>query len=476
MKRYLFLLLTGLFFIQCEKEIPTPVIKPPTGDTTKLKPTGSIDINLNDKKQVIDLIGAGTYFYSGHVMALANVNDAFNWLYKDLDVNAFKIVLRSDKIEDVNDNANPDSTDFSKFNFEASGNTVTQLAMVKKALSINPNLKIWAIVLSPPKYLKTNRNTNNGGTLDANVPNAYEEFGEIVYAQLKYLKNNGVDVSILSLMNEPDFGSTTIGYESAEFTPAQTVAVYTKTTKWLKDKLPGYGLKVPKFAGPELIGVTSTAKYHSALEAAGANIDMYTAHHYSQSSIANFSSASSLVGNKGLYMSEWHTGHGMGSSPSEMPAAFDLVNKFHHAFKGGSKGWLYFEWGNPIMNFGGILFTPFNGTAERRKNYYVFKQFCSGILNSSYVPTTLSTGMVISNDNVSAFVGNTFANVHVVNTTDTEQKNVAINVGKTIKSVNIYVTDFANDNVLIKTISNVNANSVNIDIKAATYTTVQIIF
>jgi O-glycosyl hydrolase len=475
MKHIFFLILTAILFTQCEKDIPVKVVTPPMVDTTTVKPTGTISFNLNDQKQVIDNIGAGTYFYSGHFMSLANIADATNWLYKDLGVNVFKIVLRSDKIEDINDNDDPNVTDFSKFNFGASENTVTQIAMLKKAIAVNPNLKVWAVVLSPPKYLKTNKNVINGGTLDASVPKAYEEFGEIIYAQFKHLKDNGIDVSILSLMNEPDIASGTIGYESAEYTVAQTQAVYTKTTAWLAEKLPTYGLKVPKFAGPELINVNNVAKYFNGI-GASAKVDMFTAHQYSQSSVAGFTAASQLVGTKGLYMSEWHTGHGLGNTPNEMVAAFDLVNKFHHAFKGGAKGWLYFEWGNPITNFGGLLFTPYNGTAVRKKNYYIYKQFCSQLINSSYLPTTISSGMVITNDNISAFATSTGANINVMNFSDKDQKTVNINVGKTIKIANVFVTDANSDNVLVKTIENVNANSVNIDMKAAAFTTVQLIF
>ncbi|WP_301923340.1 hypothetical protein [Ferruginibacter sp.] len=204
-------------------------------------------------------------------------------------------MLRADGVEDVNDNTDPGVTDFTKFNFTANNNLTDQITAAKKAISLNPTIKIWGIVLSPPKYLKTNGCVNNGGTLTTSVANAYSEFGEFIYAHLKNLKDNGVTVSYLSLMNEPDYPSSAVPYESAEFTATQAQNVYFNTAGWLKMKLPSVGIPVPKFASPDCIDVTHTNGYVPSLNAAG-NIDFFTTHQYEGSSAANFSSASTASG------------------------------------------------------------------------------------------------------------------------------------------------------------------------------------
>jgi O-glycosyl hydrolase len=434
---------------------------------------GSITVGISTPKQKVDLMGAGCYFYSGHIKSLTNYNDATTWLWGDLNVNVFKIVLRSGGVEDVNDNSDPNNTDFTKFNFSANSNNVDQIAAAIRAIAIDPGIKIWAIVLSPPKFLKTNNDVNNGGTLKTSVAKAYDEFGEIIYAHLKNLKDNSITVSYLSMMNEPDFASSSIPYESAEFTTAQAQAVYTNTGNWLKTKLPTVSITVPKFAGADCISVTNAPNYITALNNSG-NVSFYTTHQYSNSSTANFTTASTGAGTKGLYMAEWHAGFGLGATPDELTSAFDLVNKFHDAFRGGSKGWLYFEWGSPGVNFSGLLFTPFGGTAVRKKNYYVYQQYAANLLNESYIPTTLSGITNFGADNVSAFTTPGRADVHVMNWNADAQNRVRLNFGGNFKGIKIYRTSATESNKLIWTQDNVNLNYYDVDFAGKAYTTVRI--
>jgi O-glycosyl hydrolase len=189
-----------LTFSACKKNIynnkKQEHVYSPKLQTDAVQTGGNITVNIGDTKQTIDLIGAGTYFYSGHLVnGITNYTTATNWLYQDLNVNVFKIVLWATNVEDVNDNSDPNVTDFSKFNFTANSNLVTQITLAKRAIALNPNIKIWAIVLSPPKFLKTNNSVTNGGTLNASYANAYNEFGEFIFAHLKHLKDNRITVS-----------------------------------------------------------------------------------------------------------------------------------------------------------------------------------------------------------------------------------------------------------------------------------------
>lgn len=435
---------------------------------------GSITVNIGSPKQKVDLLGAGCYFYSGHLVnGITNLNDASNWLWQDLNVNVFRIVLRSGGVEDINDNSDPNITDFTKFNFNANSNLPDQITAVKKALAINPAMKVWAIVLSPPKYLKTNGSVTNGGTLNSSIPNAYNEFGEFNYAHLKNLKDNEITVSYLSLMNEPDYSASGINYESAEFTTSQAQSVYANTGNWLKTKLSSAGIVVPKFASPDCISVTNTNSYITPLNNSG-NIDMFSTHQYSNSSAANFNTVSAAVGTKGLYMAEWHAGFGMGSTPDELTAALDLVNKFHDAFRGGARGWVYFEWGNPQTNFGGLLYTPWGANAQRKKNYYVYQQYTAYLLNENYIPTTLSGIANFGNDNVSAFTVSNRADIHVVNWNTDNQNRVRLHFGGNIKTINIYRTSATENNALIWSQNNVNLNYYDVDYKGKSFTTVRV--
>jgi O-glycosyl hydrolase len=468
------LLLILLALNSCNNNsLDTDDVSPNSKLASRVETGGSINVNICCKKQNIDLIGAGCYFYSGHILSVSNIDDASKWMWSDLNVNVFRIVLRNGGVEDVNDNSNPNVTDFTKFNFAVNSNNVDQITAAKKAIALNPNIKIWAIVLSPPKFLKTNNNVNNGGTLKTTVSNAYAEFGESTYAHIKNLKDNGITVDFLSLMNEPDFTSTNIPYESAEFTVALAKNVYTTTANWIKNKLTNSNITVPKFTAPDCISVTNAPTYIKELEKTG-NMGLYTTHQYSNSSAANFTTASTAAGTKGLYMAEWHAGFGLGTNPDELTSSFDLINKFHDAFRGGAKGWLYFEWGNPQPNFGGLLFTPFNGQALRKKNYYTFKQYTDDILNSSYTPTVLSGIVNFGADNVSAFSKSNSAAINVVNWNSSAQNRVRLNFGGNIKTIKIYRTSATEDNALIWSQDNVNLNFYDVDFAGLSFTTVRV--
>lgn len=466
-----------LIFSGCQKNAVSPGnrARPERLPGLTAQSGGSMNIDIGFPKQKVDLIGAACFFYSGHLVnGITNYSDASTWLWSNLNVNVFKIALWADGVEDVNDNSNPNVTDFTKFNFTGDANLVTQITAAKKAIALNPNIKIWAIVLSPPKYLKTNRSVTNGGTLDTSVTNAYAEFGEFIYAHLKNLNDNGLTVSYVSMMNEPDYTpSTDVNYDSAVFTAAQAQSVYASTGSWLKTKLPAAGLSVPKFAAPECIDVTSVNSYVSPLNSSG-NVDFFTTHQYSNSSAANFTSASTAAGSKGLYMTEWHAGFGMGDTPDELTAALDLVNKFHDAFRGGSKGWLYFEWGAPTSNFGGLLYTPWGAAAQRKKNYYVYKQFTDKLLNESYIDTHLSGIANFGPDNVSAFTVSNRADINVVNWNTDSQNRVTLNFGGAIKTINIYRTSAAESDSLIWSQSNVNLSSYQVDFPGKSFTTVRV--
>lgn len=472
-------LVLQMLFFSCKKtnlkEEAQPIVPAnPTNSTLAVATGGTIAVNIWDQKQTIDLIGAGSYFYSGHLMhGTTNLNDAANWLWQDLTVNVFRIVLRADQVEDLNDNTNPDVTDFTKFNFTANSNLPDQIAAVLKAKQVNPNIKVWAIVLSPPKYLKTNGSVTNGGTLKTSVTRAYDEFGEFIYAHLKHLKDNGIAVNYLSLMNEPDYPGSAIPYESAEYTTTQAQAVLTNTCNWLETKLPAVSIAVPVFTGPDCISVPSINTYASALNSTG-NIGLFTTHQYSNSSAANFASAAAATGGKPLYMTEWHAGFGMGTNPNELVASLDLVNKFHDAFRGGAKGWLYFEWSNPQPNFGALILTPWWAPAERKKNYYVFQQYTKGIINKKYITTTLAGITNFGSDNVSAFTYSNTADIHVVNWNTDAQNGVRLNFGGNIKTIRIYRTSATENNALIWSQDNVNLNYYNVNYSGKSFTTVRI--
>lgn len=473
------MLATSCNKVSDESVSPEEATKSTTNNLRVAATGGTISVPVDTRKQSITLLGGGCYFWSKKLMDAPNITNASNWLWKDLGVNVFRIVLRNGGVEDVNDNTDPNSTDFTKFKFETTGNTnnIDQIRAVLRAKQLNPNIKVWAIVLSPPKFLKTNNNVNNGGTLIAKTTtlNSYTEFGESIYAHLDYLKKKGVTVNFLTLMNEPDFSSSTIGYESAEYTPTQAKSVYTETVNWLRTKLSNtaLGIPFPSITAPDCIDVLKNQSYITELAPTN-NITFYSFHQYISSSEKNIQGVVNAINGKDIYMSENHAGFGLGATPDELTAALNLVNKFHDVFRGGAKGWLYFEWGNPEVNYGGLLYTPTNADAVRKKNYYSYKQYTDGLLDKSYVATTISGITNFGATNVSAFSNTNSAIVNVVNWNAEGQNRVRLNFGRTIKTIKILRTSATENNTEIWNDTTVNLNYYDVDFASKSFTTIRV--
>ena len=83
----LWCLLVPILFFSCEKSALKDDAQPlvstnPTNTTLAVATGGTIAVNIWDQKQTVDLIGAGSYFYSAHLMhGTTNLNDAANWLW-----------------------------------------------------------------------------------------------------------------------------------------------------------------------------------------------------------------------------------------------------------------------------------------------------------------------------------------------------------------------------------------------------------
>ncbi len=75
------------------------------------------------------------------------------------------------------------------------------IPMLKEALKISPELKLLATPWSPPAFMKTNGEMNNGGKLK-------EEFGdmwaEYIVRFIQEYKKNDLPIEMLSIQNEPE--------------------------------------------------------------------------------------------------------------------------------------------------------------------------------------------------------------------------------------------------------------------------------
>ena len=76
--------------------------------------------------------------------------------------------------------------------------------------------QVWATVWSPPAWMKTNQDVNNGGAVD---PSHYQDYATFLATYVQhYTSSFGVNIAGVSIANEPDL---TTSYESSNWTSQQ---------------------------------------------------------------------------------------------------------------------------------------------------------------------------------------------------------------------------------------------------------------
>lgn len=91
----------------------------------------------------------------------------------------------------------------------------TDLASSIKYAKSNYDVKIIATPWSPPATWKSNASINGAGYL---LEDYYDDFINYINDYIEYMDNNGVDIDVVSLQNEPDIE---VDYEGCEYTTTQ---------------------------------------------------------------------------------------------------------------------------------------------------------------------------------------------------------------------------------------------------------------
>jgi glucuronoarabinoxylan endo-1,4-beta-xylanase len=167
---------------------------------------------------------------------------------------------------------------------------------------------------SPPAFLKSNGQVANGGTLiKTNGVFAYTNFANYWYDSVQAYKSNGVNLTWISIQNEPDWVA---GYDSCIFHPTEDTvngtnyASYSKALDAVYQKLTNLP-SPPKLLAPEPVHIAyNDLKNYAATMTA--NSFYGVAHHLygdgggtGDSFLGNLSSAASVFPSKPHFMTEY---------------------------------------------------------------------------------------------------------------------------------------------------------------------------
>lgn len=122
-----------------------------------------ITVNPNTRYQTMRGFGGSMAFSEQFLNTMPqSAFDQLVWrLFDDLRVNLVRVRMRNE-IESVNDNANPDSINWS--NVRALPDTAV-IRLIRAARAGGRDVQVLATPWSPPSWMKTNDTTINGGHL-----------------------------------------------------------------------------------------------------------------------------------------------------------------------------------------------------------------------------------------------------------------------------------------------------------------------
>ncbi|MCX6905947.1 MAG: hypothetical protein NTW03_21205 [Verrucomicrobia bacterium] len=172
-------------------------------------------------------------------------------------------------------------------------------------------IQVYMSSWSPPAFLKSNGEVGNGGTLTTNADGtfAYDGFAQYWYDSVNAYRSNGVDLTWISIQNEPDWVA---GYDSCIFHPTEDTVNGTNYASYSK-ALDAVYLKLtnlpspPKILAPEVVHIAynDLANYAATLNGShfyGINYHLYGGDN------SDLSSSTNVFPAKPHFMTEYGVG------------------------------------------------------------------------------------------------------------------------------------------------------------------------
>ncbi len=360
------------------------VVFGPEAGTTDPEATGLVDVNT--RHQVIEGFGAAGAWYEGTLVALGQVRpEIYDVLFGDLGLDIYRLRNAYDQ--------------------DGGSLYMSRSAQIISAgeASLGRPLHVLVSCWSPPAYLKSNGQTQNGGTLASDSGGyQYAEFADWWADSITAWAGVGVEVDYLSIQNEPDW---TASWDTCRYDPTETssIAGYAEAFEAVYGEMYSrFGSSMPKMIGPETTGFYGAAghslsDYVSALIhpnhvygyahhlyniAAGDDPDAYLG------AMQNFNSA---WGSKPLFQTEYE------KTNESWPDALHIALLLHNSLTVEEvSAYLYWDlfWGESGSGF--VSISP--STYTIYNDYYGFKHF-SAFIHSGWQrveATTDSTALRIS--------------------------------------------------------------------------------
>ncbi len=349
----------------------------------------TITVRPYEHKHTFWITGATHDHYPRHLLEGTSEplrEQAYDWLFKDLSHEYYRFSFWNDTFhggELTNDNDDPNL-----INWDAMPcpDHDIHAILIREALERNPRTKTMVYACHVPDFLE-----DENGHEDYSKPNLWAELAENMFAHLINMKKNeGIQVDMLDITNEPDW--TGIGIL---VTQDRIINIIPILQALINGPQNDCGLKMPQIVAPSCLAASASKEWiqywHNYNPACWNKIDVVSCHPYWQGfNYSNYAGIAAVKGGRLFVQNEMEFGHpsfvNNGDDPlpedfvdDPIESALSLGRVFAMAVNAGANGFMVFLPNSPSGSTAddsqnSLIFTPWNGTPVRRKGYYAYRQ------------------------------------------------------------------------------------------------------
>ena len=339
-------------------------------------------------------MGCGAIFYEAHITSIGmhgNTNlqvQLYDDMFAKVKTDVLQLMIRPDH-EPVNDNDDPYKPEFDEKNFKYCEHDLQIATAAKKR---NPAIKLYAVLYTPPAWMKTNNDPGGGGQAKGTLKDGLElEAGEYIWAFLDYMRRHGQTIDFLSISNESDWPHTQPGYF---MTTEKYVDVFGKIAAYL-DEMSRRHPETPK---PKLVAPNNLSAVDCAakillplLEKCGPLVDVVGCHDYDRRG-HRWKAVSEKSDGRPVWQTE-NCFNGHDGSAKLINSATEQWLAMSEAFNEGVNVWFAYDWVYPPREGGeALIHLNWEKDYKLTKIYHGFRQWCAPLVPGMHIVETELSG------------------------------------------------------------------------------------
>lgn len=393
--------------ISCRKKSNGSIGSTTVPVTPAVFPSASINL-LNTKQQIL-FMGGDMERSANAVQRTLNKTEIIRWGFGDIPFNICR--MQYDKNQELVEGVK---------NFAFYDGTVQSMKDIKQ---VNPSIRFLATMRSDYDGFNQGDSNNlptwiyNRQTKNLNV----HKYGKFLADYIEYMHEQGVPLDYLSTAKE---WTSVIKPDSA-----------VKLINILKAELQARSVAMPMIIDPASWSITTGIDYVNRIRQLGASEQVFAfcTHNYNPSetkTYRNYFDAVTPTG-KPAFHDETSAGGGGRFTPAginpPIKSLLDAYKERIEMYDAGFEGEIFFEiWSRGVNAESRSIYFPNNGSGERRRAYYVMKDFATGAVNAKYIPLVFTNSTGITG---MSFIKNNQLFVWLINSSATALTGFKIMVG-----------------------------------------------